>query len=73
MSEQPTCRECGKPGELKRGWTHALYCSERCERESVSRLHASMPGGQIPNCSRFIPAHISREISFRWIGHKGTA
>ena len=63
---EPTCRFCGNTGDLKRGWTMALYCSERCERISVSDLHQSMPGtGPLPSLG-WVPSHISREISERW-------
>lgn len=54
---------------MKRGWTGALYCSEQCERESVSQLLNIMPGGPNPYPG-WIPAHISREISARWLNVK---
>lgn len=44
----------------------AQYCSERCERASVSDLHGSMPGaGKVPY-RNWVPGHISNEISNRW-------
>jgi hypothetical protein len=60
------CEHCGRLGELKRGWTYARYCCETCERESVGRLHASMPGaGPLPS-ARWIPRDISVQIRERW-------
>ena len=61
------CAECGAiETELKRGWTNALYCSEACERASVSRLHGSMPGaGPVPH-KNWVPHHIGVEIANRW-------
>jgi hypothetical protein len=59
------CVECGRKG-FKRGWTNSWYCSEQCEREGVSRLHASMPSsGPLPRTA-WVPHHISIEISERW-------
>ena len=51
--------------KMKRGWTNALYCSEQCERNAVSNLHASMPGGPLPHIG-WLPHHISVEITNRW-------
>lgn len=67
MDERKHCVECGAINvPLKRGWTNALYCSEECERSSVSRLHASMPrAGEVPRYN-WVPYHISVEISRRW-------
>ena len=59
------CRRCEKPGQLKRGWTGALYCSERCERAAVSSLHNDMPGGPNPYPG-WLPHHIFTEIESRW-------
>lgn len=59
------CAVCGSKDNLKTGWTNALYCSESCERNAVSALHNSMPGGPSPYRG-WLPAHISREISGRW-------
>ena len=59
------CTNCGNPG-IKRGWTNCWYCSENCERVSVSALHGSMPGaGPVPR-KNWVPSHISNEISNRW-------
>lgn len=65
MSTARVCERCGKAGELKRGWTNAEYCSERCERNAVSSLHNSMPGGPNPYIG-WLPHHISEEIKRRW-------
>ena len=60
------CHNCGKEAYLKVGWTQASYCSEICERSSVSALHASMPGaGGVPS-RMWVPSHISAQISSRW-------
>lgn len=60
------CVVCGSDKELKRGWTNSWYCSELCERRSVSKIHESMPGaGPLPRPG-WVPAHISNEISKRW-------
>lgn len=56
------CIECGKKGGLKRGWTMAMYCSERCEKAGVSALHSTMPGCGSP----WMPEYIKREIAARW-------
>jgi hypothetical protein len=64
--EVETCRNCGGPGPLKTGWTNARYCSSRCERSAVSRLHGEMPGaGGVPYHG-WVPTHIAREIANRW-------
>lgn len=66
VEKTKTCCECGSAGELKRGWTCALYCSEVCERKAVCRLHGSMPGaGPLPHRG-WLPRHISEEITNRW-------
>lgn len=65
MSAETVCRECGKVGELKRGWTYAKYCSEVCERRAVARLHASMPGGPSPYPG-WLPAPVDTVITQRW-------
>ena len=64
---QGKCGNCGKESsDLKRGWTCSLYCSEKCERSSVSRLHATMPGaGPLPR-PNWVPHSISLEIEKRW-------
>lgn len=60
------CITCGSTKNLKRGWTNAWYCSEQCERSSVSKLHGSMPGaGPVPY-RNWVPHDIAREISNRW-------
>ena len=60
------CVECGWREGIKQGWTNSMYCSESCERSSVSRLHGSMPGaGRVPY-RNWVPGHISIEISKRW-------
>jgi len=61
------CANCGSSNkELKRGWTNDWYCSENCERKSVSSLHGSMPGaGPVPR-HNWVPSHIGNEISRRW-------
>lgn len=64
------CDNCGTPHglhELKRGWTMALYCSARCERNAVSALHAAMPGNRLPH-QGYVPDNIAREIQQRWEG-----
>ena len=60
------CAVCGNDENLKRGWTNCWYCSESCERISVSTLHGSMPGaGPVPRRD-WVPHHISSEITSRW-------
>jgi len=63
--EQKKCIECGKTNNLKRGWTNAWYCSERCEKRGVAALHNSMPGGPSPSPG-WIFIHTRREITGRW-------
>jgi len=58
------CSVCGICKNLKMGWTNAWYCSENCERRSVTSLHSSMPGAGI---CRSLPTHISNEIRNRWV------
>ncbi len=65
MSERQ-CTECGGKENLKRGWTNSLYCSERCERKGVSRVHASMPGADGLPRPLWVPDHVGIEISGRW-------
>ena len=65
MKGTDKCILCGNDENLKRGWTNSWYCSENCERESVSELHGSMPGGKLPYRG-WMPSHISDEISRRW-------
>lgn len=64
------CLVCGNTvkGELKRGWTMALYCCEEHERKHVSDIHGSMPNTGPSPRPMWIPSHISREISERWEG-----
>ena len=60
------CTVCGNGKNLKRGWTNSFYCSEQCERRSVSELHGSMHGsGGLPRPG-WMPSHVSNEISRRW-------
>jgi len=55
------CRCCGRKSK-KRGWDNNPYCSEICEREVVGSLHGSMPGCR----GKWMPQHVSTEISKRW-------
>lgn len=60
------CSVCAETKGLKIGWTNAFYCSESCERKSVSELHGSMPGsGGLPH-KGWMPQHVSSEITRRW-------
>jgi len=64
----PACSVCGREGELKRGWTMALYCSEKCERRAVCRLHERMPGAGRLSYAGWLPSHIATDITARWAG-----
>lgn len=67
------CANCGcESRSLKRGWTNALYCGESCEKQAVSGLHASMPGGPSPRPG-WMPQHIAREIAYRWSDEQESA
>jgi hypothetical protein len=59
------CAECGRSAYLKRGWTRARYCSEKCERNAVAGLHNRMPGGPSPY-PEWLPSDVDREITNRW-------
>ena len=60
------CANCGcESTQMKRGWTNALYCGEACEKQAVSHLHGTMPGGPNPYPG-WLPHHIAREIAGRW-------
>lgn len=61
-----TCDYCKKTGYMKRGWTNSLYCSENCERSSVSDLHGSMPGAGAVPTRNWVPRHIGEQIRQRW-------
>ena len=60
------CARCEETKGLKRGWTNEWFCSEICERITVSNLHGSMPGaGKVPR-HNWVPSHISKELENRW-------
>ena len=67
MNEAKKCVVCDEVKNLKRGWTNCWYCCEAHERNHVSELHESMPGaGKLPRVN-WVPSHISKEISNRWV------
>ena len=67
MDTVEKCKGCGGTKNLKRGWCNSLYCTESCERQGVSALHGSMPNaGGVPRAN-WVPSHIDREITRRWV------